>query len=121
MNDWFDRTLYSRLDNKREDVIILIMQRLHVEDLAGYVLQKEPWVRLNLPAIAEVEQDHPHRTEPELHPQGRRRSTRGARAARSARPTENRARQLQLFCPIPTVSYTAGGRNHPLGVVQSLR
>jgi predicted phage terminase large subunit-like protein len=37
-------------------VIILIMQRLHVEDLAGYVLAKEPWTHLNLPAIAETEQ-----------------------------------------------------------------
>jgi hypothetical protein len=55
-NEWFDRTLYSRLDNKWNDIIILVMQRLHVEDLAGYVSQKEPWVQLNLPAIAEVEQ-----------------------------------------------------------------
>lgn len=55
VNEWYDRTLYSRLDSKRDDVILLIMQRLHVEDLAGYVLAKEPWVHLNLPAIAEVE------------------------------------------------------------------
>ena len=57
VNDWFDRTLISRLDSKRDDVIILIMQRLHLEDLAGYVLAKEPWVHLNLPAIAEVDED----------------------------------------------------------------
>lgn len=56
VNDWFDRTLYSRLDSKRDDVIILIMQRLHVEDLAGYVMPREQWVHLNLPAIAESEQ-----------------------------------------------------------------
>jgi len=56
VNEWFDRTLYSRLDDKRNDTIVLIMQRLHVEDLAGYVTQKEPWVDLRLPAIAEVEQ-----------------------------------------------------------------
>jgi predicted phage terminase large subunit-like protein len=55
-NEWFDRTLYSRLDDKREDVIIVIMQRLHVDDLVGYLLPKEPWVYLRLPAIAEVEQ-----------------------------------------------------------------
>ena len=56
VNEWFDRTLYSRLDDKRRDVIIVIMQRLHLEDLVGYLLQKEPWVHLSLPAIAEVEQ-----------------------------------------------------------------
>src|ERR1017187_5309648 len=57
VNEWFDRTLYSRLDDKRRDVIIVIMQRLHLEDLVGYLLQKEPWVHLNLPAIAEVDQE----------------------------------------------------------------
>jgi predicted phage terminase large subunit-like protein len=56
VNNWFDSTLYSRLDSKRDDVIILIMQRLHLDDLAGYVMAREPWVHLNLPAIAESEQ-----------------------------------------------------------------
>ncbi len=55
-NNWFDSTLYSRLDSKRDDVIILIMQRLHVEDLAGYVMPREHWTHLNLPAIAESTQ-----------------------------------------------------------------
>ena len=55
-NNWFDSTLYSRLDSKRDDVIILIMQRLHVEDLAGYVMPREHWTHLNLPAIADSEQ-----------------------------------------------------------------
>jgi len=59
VNEWFDRTLYSRLDSKRDDVIILIMQRLHLEDLAGYVLPKEHWTHLNLPAIADTEQRIP--------------------------------------------------------------
>jgi predicted phage terminase large subunit-like protein len=56
VNDWFNRTLYSRLDDKRLDVIVLVMQRLHLEDLAGYVQQNEPWRELRLPAIAETEQ-----------------------------------------------------------------
>jgi predicted phage terminase large subunit-like protein len=56
VNDWFDSTLYSRLDSKRDDVIILIMQRLHVDDLAGYVMTREHWTYLNLPAIADSEQ-----------------------------------------------------------------
>jgi predicted phage terminase large subunit-like protein len=56
VKEWFDRTLYSRLDSKRDDVIILIMQRLHLEDLAGYVLPKEHWTLLNLPAIADAQQ-----------------------------------------------------------------
>ena len=56
VNQWFDGTLYPRLDNKAEGVIILIMQRLHVDDLIGHVIEQEPWTQLNLPAIAEVPQ-----------------------------------------------------------------
>jgi len=54
VRDWFDHTLLSRLNNKNEDVIILIMQRLHEGDLAGHLLEKGGWTHLNLPAIAEV-------------------------------------------------------------------
>jgi predicted phage terminase large subunit-like protein len=35
------------------------MQRLHVDDLAGHVLQQGDWTCLNLPAIAESEHDVP--------------------------------------------------------------
>ena len=55
-NNWFDNTLYSRMDSQRNDVIILVMQRLHVEDLAGHVVLHEHWTHLDLPAIAESEQ-----------------------------------------------------------------
>jgi predicted phage terminase large subunit-like protein len=56
LKQWYDNTLYSRLDNKSTDGIILVMQRLHVDDLVAHVLEKEDWVHLDLPAIAEVEQ-----------------------------------------------------------------
>jgi len=76
VNEWFDRTLYSRLDDKREGVIILIMQRLHLEDLAGHVTAQEDWVHLDLPAIAECDeqiaigpnQTYPRRAGELLHP-----------------------------------------------------
>lgn len=51
-NDWFDNTLYSRLNDKRTGAIVLIMQRLHLDDLVGHVLEKEDWEIVNLPAIA---------------------------------------------------------------------
>jgi predicted phage terminase large subunit-like protein len=58
--EWFDSTLISRLDCKTEDVIVLIMQRLHVEDLVGHVLEKsDEWTHLNLPAIAEEDEEIP--------------------------------------------------------------
>jgi hypothetical protein len=53
---WCGTTLMSRLDDKERDSIILVMQRLHVGDLAGHFLEQGGWVHLNLPAIAEVEE-----------------------------------------------------------------
>ncbi len=58
VKQWYDNTLVSRLDNKIDDVIIVIMQRLHVDDLVGHLLETgDEWTVLNLPAIAEVPQD----------------------------------------------------------------
>lgn len=60
VSEWYDSTLTSRLDCKTEDAIILIMQRLHVDDLVGHLLEKEEnWVHLNLPAIAEEDEEIP--------------------------------------------------------------
>ena len=58
VKQWYDGTLYSRLDNKRKDVIVLLMQRVHVDDLVDHVLEKENWVHLNIPAIAEREEKY---------------------------------------------------------------
>jgi predicted phage terminase large subunit-like protein len=51
-NAWFDNTLYSRLNNKETGAIVLIMQRLHEDDLVGHVLKQEPWEVVSFPAIA---------------------------------------------------------------------
>jgi hypothetical protein len=34
-NEWFVHTLYSRLNDKRHGAIVIIMQRLHEDDLVG--------------------------------------------------------------------------------------
>lgn len=56
VNDWYDNTLYSRLNDKARGVIILVMQRLHEDDLVGHVLAKEKWDVLSFPAIAEADE-----------------------------------------------------------------
>jgi hypothetical protein len=51
-NAWFEHTFASRLDDKRRGSIVVVMQRLHAEDLAGYLSRKVGWHVLSLPAIA---------------------------------------------------------------------
>ena len=56
VNDWYDNTLLSRLNDKVNGCIIIIMQRLHQDDLVGHALEHGDWTVLNLPAIAEVDE-----------------------------------------------------------------
>jgi predicted phage terminase large subunit-like protein len=58
VNEWYDTSLYSRLNSKASGVIIIIMQRLHEDDLVGHVLGREPWHVLSLPAIAERDEEY---------------------------------------------------------------
>jgi predicted phage terminase large subunit-like protein len=56
-NQWFANTLLSRLDDKRTGAIIIVMQRVHMDDLTGFLLsQSSEWELLSLPAIAEFEE-----------------------------------------------------------------
>jgi predicted phage terminase large subunit-like protein len=57
-NEWFDHTLYGRLNDKRTGAIVLIMHRLHEDDLVGHVLAQEPWEVVRFPAIAEDDETH---------------------------------------------------------------
>lgn len=76
VNEWYGTTLVSRLDNKETGVIILVMQRLHEDDLAGKLLLESGWRHLDLPAIAIEDQEirlspaktHRRRAGEVLHP-----------------------------------------------------
>ena len=53
--EWFSNTFVSRLNDKKNGVIIIVMQRLHQNDLTGYLLDKnkEDWNLLSIPSIEE--------------------------------------------------------------------
>ena len=59
VKDWFKGTLLSRLNMKTEDAIIVVMQRLHVDDLVGNLLEQGGWEHLDIPAIAQEPQRIP--------------------------------------------------------------
>jgi len=50
--DWYGGTLVSRPNDKKNGPIIVVMQRLHEDDLAGHLLRQGIWRHLELPAIA---------------------------------------------------------------------
>jgi predicted phage terminase large subunit-like protein len=57
VNKWFINTLQSRPDDKLKGAIVIVMQRLHPDDLTGMLLRtSNDWTLLNLPAIAEQEE-----------------------------------------------------------------
>jgi predicted phage terminase large subunit-like protein len=56
--EWFDNSLSTRLNNPRTGAMILVMQRLHEEDLTGHILSTDAgddWVHLMLPMRYEAE------------------------------------------------------------------
>jgi predicted phage terminase large subunit-like protein len=50
---WFDQTFSTRLNDKKRGRIVVVMQRLHAEDLSGHLLERGGWEHLCLPAQAE--------------------------------------------------------------------
>ena len=52
-NEFFDRSLTTRLNDKKRDAIVLVMQRLHDEDLTGHLLQRsaDAWTLCKVPAL----------------------------------------------------------------------
>ena len=58
VNQWFFNTLLSRLDDKQNGAIIVVMQRLHMNDLTGVLLNgSDKWKLLNLTAIADRDEE----------------------------------------------------------------
>jgi hypothetical protein len=54
VHNWFSNTLISRLNDKKNDAIIIIQQRVHEDDLVGRLLENsDDWTHLDLPAIAD--------------------------------------------------------------------
>ncbi|MFG1301945.1 phage terminase large subunit [Xanthobacter sp. V3C-3] len=78
VNQWYNNTLLSRLDDKINGAIVIVMQRVHMDDLVGFVTRHggDDWTILTLPAIATDDQliatgigrTHLYRAGAVLHP-----------------------------------------------------
>jgi hypothetical protein len=71
--EWYRSTLLSRADDKTAARIVLVMQRVHQDDLAGYLQEQGGFEVLNLPAIAQ--RSEPTRWETVVSTLGRRASS----------------------------------------------
>ncbi|MBO6725834.1 MAG: phage terminase large subunit [Rhizobiaceae bacterium] len=67
VNERFFNSIINRLDSQRDGAIVIVMQRLHVDDLCGHIIETENhgFTVLSIPAIAE--QDEVWRTGPLDH------------------------------------------------------
>jgi hypothetical protein len=88
VNAWFDNTLRSRLNSLETGAVIIVMQRLHADDLVAHVQEREAWDVLSFPALAEHDEHYEI-----LTPYGRKRL--GRRAGEALHPAHLSAEQLE--------------------------
>jgi predicted phage terminase large subunit-like protein len=64
INHWIQHTLFTRLNDKRTGRIIIVMQRLHEDDVIGNVVEKTlgDFRLLAFSAIAQTDEVHTHKT-----------------------------------------------------------
>jgi predicted phage terminase large subunit-like protein len=61
-NQWARHTLFTRLNRKSDDRIILVQQRLHEDDMIGHVKDIAGFELLSFAAIAQEDEEHVIRT-----------------------------------------------------------
>jgi len=89
IRQWYDASIYQRLDEKRSGVVILAMQRLAHDDLTAHLLKQRGWEHLVLRAIAMEDERLPM-------PLGGRVIRRKGEALHPARESVNQLREAML-------------------------
>ncbi len=102
VKDFFDQTLFTRLNDKRSGSIIAIQQRLHEDDLAAYLIAKGGFTHINLRAIAE--EDETWETDAAIHDDVAmaKGTVRGARASGGSRGDAGDHRRARFRGAVPT-------------------
>lgn len=60
VHDWWDKTMSTRRNDPDNAARVIIMQRLHEDDLTGHCLEQSIYDHLCLPLL--YEEDHPHKS-----------------------------------------------------------
>jgi predicted phage terminase large subunit-like protein len=56
VHEFFRSSFLTRLNNKARGIVIVVMQRVHADDLIGQIMRMGGWEVISLPAIAEQEE-----------------------------------------------------------------
>jgi hypothetical protein len=100
-NTWFSNTVRTRLDDQRTGVIIIIMQRLHMDDAP---------VSCHCRGTRSTRHRH-HSRSKDVCSASRRSSTPDPSIPRDSKQSQTLDDRLRLFWPIPTGAGAAGWRN----------
>ena len=111
--DWYTTSLVTRLNDKRRGVIIVVMHRLHEDDLVGHLLRQAGWRHLDLPAIA-IE-DQVIRVGPGPHDLHRRKEGDLLHPEREARETLER-----IKVDLGSLAFSAQYQQRPLPIEGNL-
>ncbi len=55
LNKWFFGTFLTRINNKKNGAVVIVMQRLHMEDLSAELIKKSDWELLKIEALSSKE------------------------------------------------------------------
>ena len=59
VKEFYEQTLYSRMNDKAKGAFVAVQQRLHEDDFAGHLIASQQFRHLNLPAIAQRDESIP--------------------------------------------------------------
>ncbi len=77
-NRWYDQTFSTRLDKKKTGAVIIVMQRLHQDDLCGHVLKNQgDWTVLKIPGESKKREIFYYKFVSDLNEVKRRKKIRG--------------------------------------------
>ena len=117
--DWYGGTLVSRLNDKERGPIVVVMQRLHENDLAGHLLGQGGWEHLDLPAIA-VEDSVIPIGDGKLFTRRQGEVLHAERDSQAVLEQISRDRQPDVFRPVPAAAGAARRQSGQTGLVPVL-